>query len=209
MLPMRHIIGIDEVGRGCLAGPVLVAALVLPHKIQLQRKSLPKLRDSKKLSAIQRRLWFDFVKKHPKISFATSRVLPQSIDKINISASANRAASRAFAKLTTNNRSLITKAKTYLDGGLYLNSKILTANRSTLNARTLVRGDEKINAIKLASIVAKVTRDKYMTKLHKRYPKYGFDAHKGYGTLRHRQAIRKHGSSEVHRKSFCNNIRVV
>ena len=129
----------------------------------------------------------DFVKKHPKISFATSRVLPQSIDKINISASANRAASRAFAKLTTNNRSLITKAKTYLDGGLYLNSKILTANRSTLIARTLVRGDEKINAIKLASIVAKVTRDKYMTKLHKRYPKYGFDAHKGYGTKKHRQ----------------------
>lgn len=213
MLSMRNIIGIDEVGRGCLAGPVLVAALVLPRDMRFYRKNMPRLRDSKKLSASQRQKWFQFLKNHPKISFATARVLPHSIDKINITSAANRAATRAFAKLTADNpsaglrvnRSLTTKARVYLDGGLYIS--VNPPSYPCKSApRTLVRGDEKINAIKLASIVAKVTRDKYMVRLHKRYPAYGFDKHKGYGTLKHRRAIQKHGLSEIHRRSFCTRF---
>ena len=79
---------------------------------------------------------------------------------------------------------------------------MLTAVGLRLRPRTIIKGDEKINAIKFASIVAKVTRDRYMVKLHKLYPEYGFDVHKGYGTKRHVKAIKKHGTSGVHRRSF-------
>lgn len=210
-MPKKFIVGIDEVGRGCLAGPVLVAALVLPEGTRLNRESLPRLRDSKKLSASQRQKWFQFLKNHSKILFAVARVLPQSIDRINISKAANCAATRAVNKLITNpsvplrasNKQPTTKTRIYLDGGLYLTKDL----RPTIyKPKTIVRGDEKINAVKLASIVAKVTRDKYMVKLHKKYPQYGFDKHKGYGTLKHRRAIQKHGLSEIHRKTFCTKF---
>ena len=206
ILSMRQIIGIDEVGRGCLAGPVLVTALYLPPKTSLSRRFLPKLRDSKKLSALEREKWFKFLKNHPKIFFATARVLPTSIDKINITKAANRAATKALKKLITKNQLPRTKVKVFLDGGLYINHSRTNIKPSTLNIRTIVRGDEKINAIKLASIVAKVTRDKYMVKIHKKYPAYGFDRHKGYGTLVHRRAIRLKGISPLHRKSFCTKF---
>jgi len=92
--------------------------------------------------------------------------------------------------------------KIFLDSGLYLNTQTLMASGYRLNPKTFIKGDEKINAIKLASIVAKVTRDRYMIKLHEFYPRYGFDTHKGYGTKSHIKAIRKYGYSDVHRKSF-------
>ncbi|MEK9194630.1 MAG: ribonuclease HII, partial [Patescibacteria group bacterium] len=98
-----------------------------------------------------------------------------------------------------NPKSYILNSKVYLDGGLYLNN---FPKPRTLKPKTLVKGDEKINAIKLASIAAKVTRDRYMVKLHKKYPRYRFNEHKGYGTKKHMRAIRKYGPSEVHRLTF-------
>ena len=207
---IKYIIGIDEVGRGPLAGPVVVAALAVPTKLRIKNAELrknfksAKLRDSKKLSLKQREIWFEYVKKHPKIFYAIASVSPKVIDKINISNAANLAATRAFQKLVNSYAiaSVLTKnnnvnVKIFLDGGLYLNKKY-----PRLSASTIIKGDEKIPVISFASIVAKVTRDRMMRKLHKKYPQYGFDKHKGYGTKKHFKAIRKHGLSPIHRKSF-------
>jgi len=211
-LKTEYIIGIDEVGRGALAGPVVVAALVLPRISNIKYKIKPsedspkaktkiKLKDSKKLSPKQREIWFQYIKIHPKIFYATASISPKIIDKINISAAANLAATRAFEKLITNCK--IANCKIFLDGGLYLKKiRVNPRKNPRLSASTITKGDEKIPAIMLASIVAKVRRDKMMVKLHKKYPKYGFDKHKGYGTKKHFKAIKKFGPSPIHRKSF-------
>lgn len=195
----KLIIGIDEVGRGSLAGPVAVTALIMPKNLRVRSEKLPKLRDSKHLSVNQRNKIYDYLRAHPKISYVTARALPKTIDRINISRAANEAATRAFNKLVISQRLNVKSLKVYLDGGLYVKRNF---QLGTCNFRTLIRGDLKINAIKLASIAAKVTRDRYMVKLHKKYPKYGFDVHKGYGTKKHLRAIKKYGPCEVHRLTF-------
>ncbi len=193
MTKKKYVIGIDEVGRGPLAGPVLVAAVAVPVGLRPRCGKFP-LRDSKRLSAIQRGHWFEFIKNHPKIDFAVARLQPRSVDRLNIAKAANRAATRALKRLNK------AGAPVYLDGGLFLEKL------PAVKAKTVVRGDGKINAVKLASIVAKVTRDKYMVKLHKKLPEYGFDEHKGYGTKKHKRAIGRHGLSDFHRKSFCKFV---
>lgn len=220
--PYKYIIGIDEVGRGPLAGPVTVAAVALPRNWKMRKgkremgfKKLPPLRDSKKLSPKKREEWFKYIKNHPKIHYAVASVPPKTIDKINISQAANLAATKAFLKLTTQlPKSQIPQTKIFLDGGLHLNvlsvkhqvlSKKIRKNpflNLILSASTIVRGDEKIPAISLASIAAKVTRDKYMKKMHKKHPVFSFDKHKGYGTKLHYKMLKKHGFSKMHRKSF-------
>ncbi|MBI2888512.1 MAG: ribonuclease HII [Candidatus Liptonbacteria bacterium] len=211
----RFIIGIDEVGRGALAGPVAVSAVCIPRKLRIRNQELGALKDSKKLTARQRERWAGYIKNHPGISYAIARVYPRGVDGMNIASAANLAALRAFRKLITNRQALITKCKVILDGGLYLGNNSprlsLPAGRQArpsrrLSARTIVRGDEKFAAVKLASIVAKVSRDRYMVKLHKKYPQYGFAIHKGYGTKRHFAALRRHGPSEVHRLSFLRTL---
>ena len=224
----KYIIGIDEVGRGPLAGPVTVAALALPQNLKFKIKNLKlPLRDSKKLSPKQREAWFGYIKesqkskvKSQRLYYAVASVSPKVIDKINITKAANLAATRAFQKLVNSYAiaSVLTKnnvnIKVFLDGGLYL-KKLQTTNypdgktiedprqsRDKLKAKTITRGDEKIPAISLASIVAKVIRDGMMRELHKKYSKYGFDQHKGYGTKQHFKMIRKYGLSPIHRKSF-------
>ena len=202
-MKQKYIIGIDEVGRGPLAGPVTVAAIAATANFQKNFKV--KLKDSKKLSPKQREKWFKFVKEN-KIPFAIANVWPKTIDKINISQAANLAATRCIIKLTTNNQRLTIKnCKIFLDGGLYLNLQPTTNNQrqNKIKAKTIIRGDEKIPAIALASIVAKVHRDTLMKRLHKKYPQYGFDKHKGYGTKLHYKMLKKYGISEIHRKSFC------
>ena len=225
----KYIIGIDEVGRGPLAGPVMVATVALPlnskikiqsrrpsgsglrpqasekSKLQFKNKKLI-LRDSKKLSPRQREIWFKYIKNHPDIFYKTASVSPAVIDRINIARAANLAASRAFLKLISKNfNGSINRTKVFLDGGLYINKpmtnnlKLITKN---LKLKTVVKGDEKIPAIMLASIVAKVSRDRKMKKLHFEYPQYDFINNVGYGTKRHRRAIRKHGLSPIHRRSF-------
>ena len=213
----KCIIGIDEVGRGSLAGPVTVAAVLLsrnfkfgdvrPPKIyvNVRRSDILTLKDSKKLSAKQREIWFEWIKER-SISYAIANVPPKIIDKINISNAANLAATLAFKKLL--NKVAIApvlskKIFVFLDGGLYLgNKKFLNLKSYILNSRTIIKGDEKIPAISLASIVAKVSRDRLMKKLHKKYPRYDFINNVGYGTKRHISAIKKHGRLPIHRKSF-------
>lgn len=201
-----YIVGIDEVGRGPLAGPVVVCALSLPVGFRFGVKNIPcELRDSKKLSELQREAWYKWIKNHSRIKFAVARVYPRGIEQLNISQAANLAATKACARVIARSSPIGERRgnltfKIFLDGGLFLNS--LKSNSYKLIPRTIIKGDEKITAIKLASIVAKVTRDRFMAKLHKKYPQYGFDRHKGYGTAAHLTAIKEFGPSEVHRATF-------
>src|SRR3990167_8083732 len=193
-----HTIGIDEVGRGALAGPVVVAAVAIPPRFKYRIKGLPKLKDSKQLSAFQRELWYQYICNTKGVFAHSSRVYQHQIDEKNISRSANVAASRAAEGVALDVRKKLKSFKILLDGGLYLGS----AMHRDIKASTLIRGDERIVTIKLASIVAKVTRDRYMRKLHRRYPEYGFETHKGYGTKRHFRALKKYGIAEVHRLTY-------
>jgi ribonuclease HII len=210
---MRFIVGIDEVGRGCLAGPVTVAAVAIPMNYRPRTSNL-ELRDSKKLTAKQREEWFEWIRERSKspvqsskLYYVRANVYPKTIDRINISQAANLAATRALKKLLANSQlGLANRVKIFLDGGLYLNSKSLMASGYILNPRTIVRGDEKYNCVKLASIVAKVGRDRIMKRHHRTFPVYRFDQHVGYGTRVHIRAIKKHGPCELHRLTFIKNF---
>ncbi len=199
---MKYIVGIDEVGRGPLAGPVAVCAFMITEKgVErfLLQKSLGKLplRDSKKLSKLQRELWFAEIKKlqkEGKCDFVVSMVSAQKIDKIGIAPAIRFALARSLYKLNTKSYQLI-----FLDGGL-------KAPVEYKNQQTIIKGDEKIPVISLASICAKVMRDGHMQKIAKKYPEYGFERHVGYGTRAHYAAIKKHGVTEIHRRSFLKNF---
>jgi ribonuclease HII len=198
-------IGIDEVGRGALAGPVVVAAAAV--KCRVSRISFQDgkgnwraldLKDSKKLSAKQREVWFNYFKSHAKISFAVASVYPRQIERRNISRAANLAARRAYQKLSRRLPFMARDSRVFLDGGLFLGNP----KRQPPQAKTVVKCDEKIRAVAIASIIAKVTRDRAMVRLAKRHPNYGFDVHKGYGTKRHQAAITFYGPCLAHRKTF-------
>ncbi len=204
----KYVIGIDEVGRGALAGPVVVAAVCFPANLKISNRKLGALKDSKKLSPKSRKLWVEYFKSTPEISYKIGRIYPRAIEKINISKAANRAASAACERLIKSlspKHSHILKNvrmfSIFLDGGLYIK------NQEDFDARTIIKADEKITAVKIASIIAKVRRDKYMEKLSKKHPRYGFEIHKGYGTKRHIRAIKKHGPSPVHRLTFLQKIK--
>ncbi len=192
----KYIMGIDEVGRGALAGPVVVAAVCFPSKIRIRSEKLGALRDSKKLSPKAREQWAGYFKTIKGISSSVARVYPRKIEKINITGAANHAASMASERLVKSLGLKKGQYRIFLDGGLFIK------NQENLPAKTIIKGDEKITAVKVASIVAKVQRDKYMKKLSKKHPQYGFEIHKGYGTKLHRDAINRHGPSEVHRLTF-------
>ena len=215
---MQYVIGIDEVGRGPLAGPVVVAAVLIPANFRPRRAGRRlRLRDSKQLTTIQRELWREYLISHPRVKYAIAMVQPKTIDEINISEAANEAACKALCKvvsaLPANSHEL---AGVYLDGGLYLKKLrysrkrmaeyreevALSTRKLRVLANTIVKGDEKITAIKIASILAKVHRDRLMVRLAKQYPGYGFERHKGYGTRGHYKAIRTLGVSKVHRLTF-------
>ena len=202
------IIGIDEVGRGPLAGPVTVCGVIISSKFNVRRmnRKTP-LKDSKKLSQLQREAWFFAIKKEKNISYSLKSVSPALVDKINITRSANRAATRVLEELYKKVKFNKLRTYVYLDGGLHIEKKTLETLGIPLgHVKTVIKGDEKIPAISLASIVAKVKRDAYMGRLHLKYPKYGFDAHKGYGTEKHRKAIKRYGPSKVHRLTFIRNF---
>jgi ribonuclease HII len=212
----RYIIGIDEVGRGALAGPVVVAAAAVPREarriVYRAQSRLGKLKDSKKLSPRKREAWLEYFKQHPGVVFVSARIYPRGIEKMNISKAANKAALSAYARLIANGGLRIGKHDIFLDGGLYLGNEKSGLQKGNFkkerkNAKTVIKGDEKIMAIKIASIAAKMSRDNYMGRLAKKYPEYGFEVHKGYGTKAHFRAIRKYGSSSVHRKSFLRHSR--
>jgi ribonuclease HII len=205
-----YIIGIDEVGRGALAGPVVVAAVLLPARggaAIIKAAKLGILKDSKKLSASRREAWAKYFRRHAEVDFAIARVYPRGIERMNISAAANRAAETAFNRLirkydTDSNVTI------FLDGSLFLGSR---ANqlKQYKQAKTVIKADEKIAAVAAASIIAKVARDRFMVKLAARYPRYHFDIHKGYGTALHRAALSKFGPCEAHRLTFLRNKPII
>jgi len=207
----KYIVGIDEVGRGPIAGPVAVCAfscaitnlpasetgyeLLITNGVQ-ETKS--KLKDSKKLSKKQREKWFEYLKKEKQngnCDFAVSYVSPQNIDKFGIVKSIQKALDSSLEKLNANGQLL--NAQIYLDGGL-------KAPIEFINQETVIKGDELHPIISMASIMAKVSRDKIMVSYAKDYPEYGFEKHSGYGTKAHYDAIKKHGLIPLHRKSFIN-----
>lgn len=202
-------IGIDEVGRGALAGPVVVAAVLAVGPIRWSHPRLGRIRDSKKLTPKRREEWFGHLVNHPSLEYKICRVGPAVIDRINISRAANLGAWRACRKFPAlpfcpgaqssglglaQSKLSLKRFSIVLDGGLRLPGRI--------KHRTIVKGDEKMPVIAAASIIAKVWRDRYMTRLSGIRPEYGFQIHKGYGTKFHKQQIFRHGPSAVHRRTF-------
>lgn len=194
----KYVIGIDEAGRGPLAGPVAVGVVLIPKNFRPKtRLTKISLKDSKQLPESAREAWFKYIKIHPKITHTVAMVHPKTIDRINIARAVDLAATRALKKVYKLVSYKFTNS-IYLDAGI----KIKASEAKSYKLKTLIRGDERITAIKLASIAAKVRRDAYMVKKHKLYPEYNFRAHKGYGTKAHLQAIKKHGLSPLHRLTF-------
>lgn len=176
------ICGIDEAGRGPLAGPVCAAAVILPPHLEIKG-----LTDSKKLSDKKRRELYPIIKEQA-IAYGIAFAAEQEIDEINILQATFLAMKRAIEQLN------VKPDFAFIDG-----------NRETdfgLPVKTLVKGDSLSANIAAASILAKVTRDDLMIQLAQEYPQYGFEIHKGYGTKVHYDAIRAHGPSPVHRMSF-------
>ncbi len=217
----KIIIGIDEAGRGPLAGPVYAGAVLLPknHKQLFKKTNAPKkLADSKKLTPAQREEWFAWIKKN--VSYAYASVSAKRIDAINIARASNEAAQKSYEKLTLIDKfkgvehpykQLDVSIEIIADGGLRIkvNEKFTsTKNKkiAKISFKNFPKADELVPAVSLASIVAKVMRDRYMQKLHKKYPYYAFATHKGYGTKKHYTALKKHGPSPTHRLTFLTSL---
>lgn len=199
------IIGIDEAGRGPLAGPVTVGIFGADKKME---KYLLKyifqyvLKDSKKLSAKKREeIYKKFVelKKEGKVNFNVAHTSPKIIDKIGITKAVKIGISNCLLKLHHTKKYKGDPCQIRLDG-------LLKAPPEFKNQKTIIKGDEKDVFIACASIVAKVSRDQLMCRLAKKYPQYGFEIHKGYGTNMHYGLIKKHGLSQIHRSSFCTRL---
>ncbi len=193
LLAMKTVVGIDEAGRGPLAGPLCVGCVAVRSLAKVS-KAFPKIRDSKKLSPKQREVWFGEIKQLQNdgaLIYTSVFVSARSIDARGMSHALKVGIARALSKI-----SVSTKARVLLDGGIH-------APNEFRNQTTIIKGDEKELPIALASIVAKVTRDAHMILRARQYPKYAFETHKGYGTRRHMQAIRKNGLSPIHRRTFC------
>lgn len=182
------VVGLDEVGRGPLAGPLAVGAVVLPESPLIEG-----LNDSKQLSPERREAIAEQVK-HDAIAWCVEYVAPAEIDALGMSACLRRAFSRALAHV----EQMGARADVVLVDGNPLHIDPREVN--------VVKGDAKCASIAAASIIAKTERDALMCELANRYPEYGFDQNKGYGSKQHADAIRQHGLSPVHRASFCRSF---
>ena len=203
----KYVIGIDEAGRGPLAGPVVAVAIIIKNsKSQvLNSKQIPnpkfkiqnlEIKDSKKLSLKRREEIFEALKNHPKILWGRGMVSARVIDRINIWEATKLAAKRAIFNLEKKIGKKLPKKKTLLiiDGNLKINSEFCE--------KPIVKADQKISECILASIFAKVIRDRLMEKYDKIYPEYNFKKHKGYPTKEHKRLITKYGACKIHRRSF-------
>lgn len=176
------ICGVDEAGRGPLAGPVCAAAVILPPYLEI-----PGLNDSKKLSDKKRRELYDVITQQAT-AYAVALVDEKMIDEINILQATFSAMRSAISQLT------VRPDLALIDGN--------RASDFPVPVRTVVKGDSLSASIAAASILAKVTRDRLMEQYAQQYPDYGFEVHKGYGTKRHYDALRQFGPSPIHRMSF-------
>ena len=195
----RYLVGVDEVGRGPLAGPLCVGAFLVPRaryrKLLLRLKGI---KDSKQLTEAQRILWqakFQRVRTEAGCRFSTVFVSERFIGREGLVAALRFAISRTLRRFRVNPRS----CHVLLDGGI-------KAPSAFLFQETIIRGDESEPLIAAASIVAKVRRDRHMVRLGKQFPLYGFEVHKGYGTKAHYKALRRHDPCEVHRRSFLKKL---
>jgi len=179
----KMIMGLDESGRGPLAGPVVTAGVVVKD---FSIPFLKEINDSKKLSFKKRKELFKKIEKCPNIKWDIAKVFPKIIDRINILESTKLAMQRVSKKMKVD--------YLIIDGNFKLN--IETPQKS------IIKGDEKIISCSLASIIAKVKRDETMIRYHKKYSKYGFDVHKGYPTKLHKRMIKRYGICLIHRKTF-------
>lgn len=180
------ICGVDEAGRGPLAGPVCAAACILPRGLEIEG-----LNDSKKLTEKRREALYDVICEKA-VSYGIAFASVDEIEELNILGATYLAMNRAIAQLH------VTPDLALIDG-----------NRNqgiTVNSQTVVKGDSKCADIAAASILAKVTRDRYMMELDEKYPQYLFKKHKGYGTKDHYAAIREHGMCSEHRPSFLKKM---
>ena len=176
------ICGVDEAGRGPLAGPVCAAAVILPPHIQL-----PGLNDSKKLTDKRRRELYPLIKE-AAVAYGIGFASQEEIDEINILQATYLAMERAIAQLAVSPEQLL------IDGN--------RAKEFGIPTRTVVKGDSLSASIAAASVLAKVSRDDWMLQAAKEYPQYGFEVHKGYGTKAHYEALTAFGASPIHRTTF-------
>ncbi len=181
-LGFNLVAGVDEVGRGCLAGPVVAGAVILNPD-----RYIPRICDSKTVTALERVRLYEKITRNA-IAWGVALAAPQEIDTINIHQASLRAMQRAVMQLDPLPDFVLVDAFRVPD--------LLMAQRK------VVHGDVRCTAIAAASIVAKVTRDRMMLELHAQDPRYGFDRHKGYATRDHLDAVSRFGYSEVHRRSF-------
>lgn len=193
---LQWVVGVDEAGRGPLAGPVAVGVAVVPHDFDW--RFIPGVGDSKQVKERDRENVVRnarALKRAGVIDFHVALVSHTVIDRINISRAVAKGIEIGFKKLNPNPKTTLVK----LDG-------LLTAPQEFVNQETIIKGDAKEKVIGLASILAKVTRDQHMVKVSKKYLQYGFDIHKGYGTQKHRDALTKYGLTPLHRRSFCKKF---
>ncbi|MBR6062705.1 MAG: ribonuclease HII [Bacteroidales bacterium] len=175
--------GCDEVGRGCIAGPVFAAAVILPYNYQNEE-----INDSKQLSAAKRNQMRTIIERDA-LAWAVGQVSEKEIDKINILQASFLAMTRAVQQLTLKPQLLL------IDGNRFV-------NRTDIPYKTVVKGDATYLSIAAASILAKCYRDELMERLHEEYPMYGWKDNKGYPTPYHQEAVLKYGNSPYHRRSF-------
>ncbi len=188
----KFTIGIDEVGRGPIAGPVAVGAFVF--LVPDASSHFKGVKESKQLKEEKREEWFGRILEMQKKGLIDFEVTFQSekvIDTKGISFAIKKALEMSIKRLKIDFK----KTLVLLDGGLH-------APAEYTSQKTIIKGDVKERVIAFASICAKVMRDRYMRKMAKKYPEYGFDVHKGYGTKRHYEAIKKYGLTDLHRRSF-------
>jgi len=187
---VHRVAGVDEAGRGPLAGPVVAAAAILPTR--WAQTGLPAelagLNDSKQLTESQREKYFTFLTACAEIEFGIALVDAGVIDEINILQATHRAMNDALAQLSP------------LPPHALVDGRPVKTLRVPQTA--IVKGDARSYSIAAASVLAKVTRDRLMLEYHAQFPAYGFDEHKGYGTAKHLAAIAQYGACPIHRKSF-------
>ena len=182
MFKIDKIAGVDEVGRGCLAGPVFAAAVILNNNINIKD-----IKDSKKVTFKKRILLSNYIKKNSTYAIGSASV--NEISRINILNASLLSMQRALKKLKHK------PSIAYIDG-------TFAPKNVKMKCKTFIKGDEKITCIAAASIVAKVARDSFMIKLAKKYPKYSWNKNFGYGTPNHLHGLKKYGITKHHRKKF-------
>lgn len=185
---LSYVAGIDEAGRGPLAGPVVVACVIMPKNSMIEG-----INDSKKISEKKRETLYEKILEEA-VSYGVGIINQEEIDEINILQATKKALTEAVKSMKIKPQVILVDALTGID-------------TIGIPYKSIIKGDAKSYSIGAASIIAKVTRDRIMREWDKVYPQYGFAGHKGYGTAKHMQAIREYGICPLHRKTFVKNIK--